>query len=461
MASFLILSTFCTLSAASSIVTHGFGISENNATPEYSTSYLPGVFCDRFYQIWLENIDYADAAKNTDLKWLAEKGITLTNYFATGHTSEPNYCAAASGDSYGMDNDNFHQIPSNVSTVVDLLNTKGISWAEYQEDIPSVGYEGESFSNKHHDLAYVRKHNPLVLFDSITNNATALKSIKSFSSFEDDLKAQNLPQWAFFTPNMTNDGHDTSLAYGANWMCGFITGLMDNTYFWNNTMILLTFDETETYAEPNRVFSILIGGAIPTHLVGISDHTLYTHYSTISTVSANWGLPSLGRWDCGANIFGPVADMVNHTNCVVDTTNLYLNESLPGPLEALGYSKYRSSWPVPTTDGSCSAGNGILQAVIDAYKGRKPTYNYTTPFPYDTTAGLDLDVTFSCNGTTYVSGVNTSGAIGHAVGVISSKLTNAASNSAWYAESRANPASFLSLAVALGTLLVTSEWSWH
>lgn len=357
--------------------------------------------------------------------------------------------------------DNFWQIPSNVSTVADLLNTKGISWAEYQEDIPSIGFEGESFSNKHHDLAYVRKHNPLVLFDSITNNATALNSIKSFSSFEDDLKAQNLPQWAFFTPNMTNDGHDSSLAYAANWMRGFISGLMDNTYFWNDTMILLTFDETKTYAEPNRVFSILVGGAIPENLVGSSDHTLYTHYSAISTVSANWGLPSLGRWDCGANIFGPVADIVNYTNWIVDTTNLYLNESLPGPLEAWGYSQHRSSWPVPTTNDSCSAGHGILQAVINAYQGQQPTYNYTAPFPYDATAGLDLGVTFSRNGTTYVSGVNTTGAFGHIPEALSSKLTNAASKSGWCAESPAYPASFVSLAVALGSLLVTNQWLWE
>lgn len=48
--------------------------------------------------------DYNDAAGNADQQWLASQGITLTNYYAVGHTSQPNYCAAASGDSYGMDN---------------------------------------------------------------------------------------------------------------------------------------------------------------------------------------------------------------------------------------------------------------------------------------------------------------------------------------------------------------------
>lgn len=32
-----------------------------------------------------------------------------------------------------MQNDNFNQIAQNVSTIIDLLEDKGISWAEYQE----------------------------------------------------------------------------------------------------------------------------------------------------------------------------------------------------------------------------------------------------------------------------------------------------------------------------------------
>lgn len=32
----------------------------------------------------------------------------------------------------GMDNDNFNQIAGNVSTVVDLLEARGISWSQYQ-----------------------------------------------------------------------------------------------------------------------------------------------------------------------------------------------------------------------------------------------------------------------------------------------------------------------------------------
>ncbi|KAJ5539595.1 phosphoesterase-domain-containing protein [Penicillium frequentans] len=395
---------------------------QQTTVPLAWTSNVTGKAFDRFYQVWLENVDYNDAAGNADQQWLASQGITLTNYYAVGHTSQPNYCAAASGDNYGMDNDLFHDIPTNVSTVADLLNTKGISWGEYQEDMPYPGFQGYNYSNqKTYADDYVRKHNPLVIFDKISSNDTALRLIKNFTSFETELQNKQLPQWAFITPNMTNDAHDTNVTYGSAWLRGFVSGLMNNTYFWDNTLMLLSFDESEVYNVPeseiydvrNRVFSILLGGAVPKHLVGTTDDTVYTHYSTLSTVEANWGLPSLGRWDCGANLFQFVADKVGYTNWAIDDTNLYINESLPGPLMRWGLTAYRSSWPVPSTSDSCAAGNGILQSVIDMYKGRAPTYNYTAPFPYDALYGMDVGIPYSRNGTTYVSGVNATGVLGH------------------------------------------------
>ena len=45
-----------------------------------------------------------------------------------------------------MDNDDFLSFPANVSTVVDLLDTKSISWGEYQEHLPYAGFLGFNFS---------------------------------------------------------------------------------------------------------------------------------------------------------------------------------------------------------------------------------------------------------------------------------------------------------------------------
>jgi hypothetical protein len=98
--------------------------------------------------------------------------------------------------------DYFHNIPANVSTVADLLNMKGISWGTYQEHMPYPGFQGFNYSNQEtYANDYMRKHNPLVSFDSISNNDTALSLIKNFTSFYNDLHKKVLPQWAFITPS--------------------------------------------------------------------------------------------------------------------------------------------------------------------------------------------------------------------------------------------------------------------
>jgi acid phosphatase len=154
-----------------------------------------------------------------------------------------------------MDNDAFIQIPSNVSTVADLLDTKSISWGEYQEHSPFPGFQGFNFSNqKTFKNDYVRKHNPLVLFDSVVQNETRARQIKNFTDFEHDLTDKKLPQWAFITPNMTNDAHDTNITFGAKWERSWMSTLLTNDYFMNDSLILLTFDEDDTYNKTNRVF---------------------------------------------------------------------------------------------------------------------------------------------------------------------------------------------------------------
>lgn len=45
--------------------------------PESPTSDVKGLAFDRFYQVWLENIDYEDAASDANMQWLASQGILL------------------------------------------------------------------------------------------------------------------------------------------------------------------------------------------------------------------------------------------------------------------------------------------------------------------------------------------------------------------------------------------------
>lgn len=347
-------------------------------------SNVQGVAFNRFIQIWLENTDQALAEGNPDIAYLASQGISLSNFWGLVHPSQGNYLAAAAGDHFGLHNDNFVTVRWNVSTIADVLDTKGIAWAEYMESLPYAGFEGNSYPNQRTNANdYVRKHNPLVLFDSVTGNSTRLSLLKNFTSFTDDLAAKTLPQWAFMSPNMTNNGHDTSIRTAGAWARSFLSPLLANDYFAKDTLILLTFDENEHYSTPNQVFSILLGGAVPKALHGTADATFYTHYSTLATVEANFGLPSLGRWDCGANIFALVANKTGYANYDVDTSNLKLSGAYPGPLGGT------TTWPRPATNAKCAAGNGVLAAVVQVWGREEGELNYTLPWPHDDVSGTD------------------------------------------------------------------------
>ena len=144
------------------------------------------------------------------------------------------------GDYFGIDHDDYTEVPANVSTVVDLLEDKQISWGSYQEDMPYTGFTGDTFHNAalKRDM-YVRKHNPLVMFNSVGKNETRLGCIKNTTMFYEDLQKKKLPQWMFITPNMTSNGHDTSITYAGVWMKKFLSPLLENDYF---TKVGLVYD---------------------------------------------------------------------------------------------------------------------------------------------------------------------------------------------------------------------------
>ena len=104
-----------------------------------------------------------------------KQGIRLTNLFAVTHPSEPNYVASVGGDYYGMNNDNLNHVPENISSVVDLLEERGISWAEYQEDMPVTGFPGFQQLNANGANDYVRKHKCVQLHSTTSYRNVLIK----------------------------------------------------------------------------------------------------------------------------------------------------------------------------------------------------------------------------------------------------------------------------------------------
>jgi hypothetical protein len=80
------------------------------------------------------------------------------------------------GDFFGMGDDNNYYLPSNVSSMVDLLEAKNVSWASYQENMPYDGFAGDYAQTNYLNASagsytyYKRKHNPHIIFNSVASN---------------------------------------------------------------------------------------------------------------------------------------------------------------------------------------------------------------------------------------------------------------------------------------------------
>ena len=162
---------------------------------------------------------------------------------------------------------------------------------------------------------------------------------------------------------MQNDGHDTTVDYAGNWSRTILTPLLNNTSFMNRTLLLLTFDEDETYTFRNQVWALLLGDVIPPSLRGTTDSTVYTHYSCLSTVQNNWGLYHLGRNDVNpqyANVFQLVANATGYQNQNVSVNSLpYLN------FTSTGYFDSSNPGPIPAvnTTAAGAGGKGVLPSL--------------------------------------------------------------------------------------------------
>ncbi|KAI1427516.1 phosphoesterase family-domain-containing protein [Xylaria sp. FL1777] len=335
---------------------------------------VPGRAFDRFISIWLENQDFDKVAADSAFADLKRFGILQTRYYAHTHPSQPNYLAAVAGDYWGLDHDDIVRIPANVSTIVDLLEQRKISWKGYFEGMPGPGYMAGASVGRPENQAptgtwdYVRKHNPFVSYDSINYEGSRLLNLVSFDEFQDDFAAGVLPQFVMMSPNMLNDGHNTTLDYATKWARQFLRPLLTDGAFTEKTLVQLTYDETEDYSQPNRIVSLLLGNAVPDSLRGSTDDTFYTHFSILSTMENNWELPNLGRFDVGANVFKLVADVTGYANNNPPNVATVNNSvSYPGPLNR-NHSTKLTIFPPPNLKLTGAGGQPVLEAIAQTWK---------------------------------------------------------------------------------------------
>lgn len=244
----------------------------------------PGKNFDRVVFVVFENTDYSAAMAQPFFKSLANQGANFSQFEAMAHPSQGNYVALTSGDLNGVDGDGNYDL--DVENVVDLLEAKGLTWKVYAENYPGHCFTGRYSGD------YARKHNPFISYVNIQKNPARCAQIVEAQAFDQDAKNGTLPNYAFYVPNLKNDGHDTGVAYANGWYARKFGPYVADAHFMNRMILVTTFDESGSLWQ-NQIYTSIVGSTVKP-----GDYPApYITPSLLRMVEDNWDLGNLGKQD--------------------------------------------------------------------------------------------------------------------------------------------------------------------
>jgi hypothetical protein len=246
----------------------------------------------RVVVVILENHEYGQVLGNPDAPFinaLAESGGLAESYYGIMHPSLPNYLSLTGGSTFGIRRDCPDCLVGG-ENIVDQLESAGISWKAYMEDMPEPcfwpAYRG----------LYDKDHNPFMHYTDVATVWSRCRRVVPATQLVRDESTGSLPRFVWLTPNICHNMHNCRVGRGDRYLSETLPPLISS--LGASGVLFLTFDEGTSdkgccqYAEGGHVVTILVGpGVRPGHVSSVK----YDHYSMLRTIEDAWGLPELGH----------------------------------------------------------------------------------------------------------------------------------------------------------------------
>jgi phosphatidylinositol-3-phosphatase len=240
----------------------------------------------------MENAEYGEVIGNGSAPYvnsLARRYGLMTQSYAIGHPSLPNYLALTSGSTQGIDSD-CTDCSVSATNIVDQLQRAGITWSAYLEDLPSPCFTGAQSGG------YAKKHNPFAYYTDIVGWPQRCRRLKGFGALGGDLRAGRLPTFAWISPNLCDDGHDCGLAQADGFLARTVPALL--RALGPQGFLVLQWDEGTSddgccggVAKGGHIATI-VGG--PRVRRGARSASPIDQYGVLASIEQALGLPALG-----------------------------------------------------------------------------------------------------------------------------------------------------------------------
>lgn len=178
-------------------------------------------------------------------------------------------------------------------TIVDSLQTAGISWKYYA---PGMGQSGYNWST-------------LDAVNHIRNGPLWASNVVAMTQFVTDAQSGNLPAVSWIVSGTTSEHPPDSTCLGENWTVQQINAVMQGPD-WSSTAIFLTWDDFGGFYDhvpPPGVDTYGLGPRVPLLIIspfakrGMVSHTQYEFSSFLALLETRFGLAALTSRDATAS----------------------------------------------------------------------------------------------------------------------------------------------------------------
>jgi phosphatidylinositol-3-phosphatase len=288
----------------------------------------------RIFYIMMENQGFDDvvghdsATGKLDTPFITSIALKYgleTMSFGTTHPSLPNYLSLIGGNYYGIQDDNAScyavpkQTPCDTApgmNLIDLLEAHKLTWVDFQQSMPSVGYLGPQFPvNPSGPVHYAQKHNPFLYYKDIVTNPARMKNIQPLNSMT--TLAMTLaspitaPNFVFIVPDQCHDMHGTNncpsgdalLTEGDTYLQQVVTTIMHSKAYTADSAIIISWDENDYSSNVGCCGSVYPHGGghmttiviTPNYKAPIESAIPSNHYSELRSIEDLFGLQHLGN----------------------------------------------------------------------------------------------------------------------------------------------------------------------
>ena len=253
----------------------------DSTRPNHGSPYAPGPTADlptpirHVITIFLENEPSVAAVLDGPFeRHLAAEFASASNYHGLTGNSIVDYLDATSG----ADSTTVLPIPA-------LVDRAGETWAAYMESMPTP-------CDNRSSGAYSVAHDPFVDYHYISGAPSYCAThVLNLDAWNASVARGTLPNYVWITPNVYDDGHNTSVAFADHWLAGFLSPFLNSTLA-STSVVFVTYDSNASGGGSPKE------GNGPVYFVAVSPYAArgfsstgeYSHYNLLTTTEWLLGL---------------------------------------------------------------------------------------------------------------------------------------------------------------------------